>query len=183
MSKKYVIELEDAPYRKSNGMSEPLYRVKGFNSLVFDQNGLDKLEKFDFDYIKNHLDFGVLQDEAYQKGLEDAREGRTLCENCRFMSNEIYEPPCVKCKENYVNQFRPKDAEDNQIRVGDEVVSLNKDGNPIEGFLPWVVMSESDYAYFGIDTNRMERRNPKISVRKTGRHFDEVDKLLEEMKA
>ena len=25
--------------------SEPLYSIKGFNSLVFDKNGLDKLEK------------------------------------------------------------------------------------------------------------------------------------------
>ena len=25
--------------------SEPLYKIKGFNSLVFDKNGLDKLEE------------------------------------------------------------------------------------------------------------------------------------------
>lgn len=27
--------------------SEPLYRIKGFNSLVFDKNGLDKLEEIE----------------------------------------------------------------------------------------------------------------------------------------
>lgn len=40
MGKKYVIELEDKPI--TNG----LWKVKGFNSLVFDQNGLDKLTPF-----------------------------------------------------------------------------------------------------------------------------------------
>lgn len=40
MGKKYVIELEDEPI--TNG----LWRVKGFNYLVFDQNGLDKLTPF-----------------------------------------------------------------------------------------------------------------------------------------
>ena len=83
MSKKYVIELEDAPYRKANGMSVPLYKVKGFNSLVFDQNGLDKLEKFDIDYIKSHLDFGVLQESAYKKGLRRRAESERWRHPCR----------------------------------------------------------------------------------------------------
>ena len=37
MGKKYIIEFEDKPF--GNG----LYKAKGFNSLVFDQNGLDRL--------------------------------------------------------------------------------------------------------------------------------------------
>lgn len=40
MGKKYIIELEDKQI--TNG----LWKVKGFNSLVFDQNGLDKLTPF-----------------------------------------------------------------------------------------------------------------------------------------
>lgn len=40
MSKKYIIEFEDEPF-VSNG--EKLYRAKGFNSLVFDKYGLEKL--------------------------------------------------------------------------------------------------------------------------------------------
>lgn len=40
MGKKYVIELEDEP------ITSGLWKVKGFNSLVFDQNGLDKLTPF-----------------------------------------------------------------------------------------------------------------------------------------
>lgn len=41
MGKKYIIELEDKPVGNSG-----LYKVKGFNSLVFDQNGLNKLEPY-----------------------------------------------------------------------------------------------------------------------------------------
>ena len=40
MGKKYVIELEDEPI--NNG----LWKVKGFNHLFFDQNGLDRLTPF-----------------------------------------------------------------------------------------------------------------------------------------
>lgn len=41
MGKKYIIEFEDEPF--GNG----LYKAKGFNSLVFDQNGLDRLTPFE----------------------------------------------------------------------------------------------------------------------------------------
>ena len=41
---KFLIEIEEK-YSGSN--TSPLYRVKGFRSLIFDNNGLDKLEKYD----------------------------------------------------------------------------------------------------------------------------------------
>ena len=37
---KYIIEIEDEPV---NG----LYKAKAFNTLVFDQNGLDRLKRYD----------------------------------------------------------------------------------------------------------------------------------------
>lgn len=44
MGKKYVIELCEKPMKNENG--NDIWRVKGFNTLVFDQNGLDKLEEY-----------------------------------------------------------------------------------------------------------------------------------------
>lgn len=44
MGKKYIIELCDKPMKNENG--EDIWRVKGFNTLVFDQIGLDKLEEY-----------------------------------------------------------------------------------------------------------------------------------------
>lgn len=44
MGKKYIIELCDKPMKNENG--NDIWRVEGFNTLVFDQNGLDKLEEY-----------------------------------------------------------------------------------------------------------------------------------------
>jgi hypothetical protein len=62
---KYIIEIEDEPFGRNDdpyiphGMDE-LYRAKGFNTLVFDQFGLDKLTPLD-----------KALEEAYQKGVHD----------------------------------------------------------------------------------------------------------------
>lgn len=44
MGKKFIIELCEKPMKNENG--NDIWRVKGFNTLVFDQNGLDKLEEY-----------------------------------------------------------------------------------------------------------------------------------------
>ena len=41
---KYIIEIEDEPLVRGG---DTVWRAKGFKSLVFDQNGLDKLKSFD----------------------------------------------------------------------------------------------------------------------------------------
>lgn len=46
MGKKYIIELEDQPFQKMEGTVKKLWRVKGFNSLVFDEVGLSKLQPY-----------------------------------------------------------------------------------------------------------------------------------------
>lgn len=54
--KKYIIELEDEPFIPQwDEASDPevtLYRVKGFNTLVFDENGLNKLKPYIVDPAK-----------------------------------------------------------------------------------------------------------------------------------
>ena len=57
---KYIIEIEEVIGSDSN----PLAKIKGFNALVFDQNGLDKLKRLD----------GVLRSYSlgYVQGLKDA---------------------------------------------------------------------------------------------------------------
>ena len=48
---KFIIEIEKIYESSLKGidvfedMEEPLYKIKGFNSLVFDKNGLDRLEE------------------------------------------------------------------------------------------------------------------------------------------
>ena len=65
MSKKYVIDLpDDAQYILINGASE--------NHCYTRVEQVDDLEELNSDYINEH--FGSLQDEAYQRGLEEAWE-------------------------------------------------------------------------------------------------------------
>ena len=60
MGTKYIIEIEDDEFIQNEG-NEILYRAKGFKSLVFDQNGLDKLtplKEVKYDTEKNVLHVG-----------------------------------------------------------------------------------------------------------------------------
>ena len=66
MGKKYIIELEDKPFNKGNG--EFLYRVKGFNSLVFDMTGVGKLTHY------TEPDLDAIRKEAYEKGVQDTKQ-------------------------------------------------------------------------------------------------------------
>lgn len=48
MSKKYIIKIEEEPLVRKSALhgETAVWRASGFNSLVFDQNGLDKLTPF-----------------------------------------------------------------------------------------------------------------------------------------
>jgi len=65
MGKKCIIEFEDKPFHKENG--DFLYRVKGFNSLVFDMTGIGKLTPY------NSPDLEQVKADAYLKGLNDGQ--------------------------------------------------------------------------------------------------------------
>ena len=69
---KYIIEIEEkllCVFDKDTQTYFPrLWRVKGFNSLVFDEDGLSRLEELNSDYINEN--FGDLQDDAYERGHE-----------------------------------------------------------------------------------------------------------------
>ena len=139
MGKKYVIELEDKAFSQSALPlydDEMLYRVKGFRSLVFDQNGLDKLTPLK-DEIKETYDRGYAQ--GLIQGKVDAR------------------------------------TEIEAIRVGDEVEVINSGNKYV---IAWIDrLSYCGFSYDGVNCVLQAD-----DVRKTGRHFDEVEKLLEAMR-
>ena len=72
-------------------------------------------------------------------------------------------------------------SEPDRIEVGDEVISLRKNGEVIEDISPWIVTYETKYAYQGFDACGMFHNNPKESVRKTGKHYD-IQSILEAMR-
>ena len=62
---KYIIEIEDAFISKEGKNPTVLFRAKGFNSLVFDKEGLDKLEPLE-GFLYESFDKG------YWEGYNDA---------------------------------------------------------------------------------------------------------------
>ena len=63
---KFIIEIDSVMTNK-NGT---LYGIKGFNSLVFDEYGLGRLAKLDFDSIDSVFESGV--DVGYNKGIRSS---------------------------------------------------------------------------------------------------------------
>ena len=68
MGKKYIIEMEDMMFHKTgeSGAETFLWRVNGFNSLVFDRAGIDKLTPY------TEPDLEQVRKEAYDKGWKEA---------------------------------------------------------------------------------------------------------------
>ena len=92
---KYIVEIAEE-FAPKIDTSKKLYRMKHFNGLVFDQVGLDKLEKW------NPEEYGA---EKYQEGY-------------RIGFKNGYERGCLDTKEEAKKQIIP----DNYFRIGDEVV-------------------------------------------------------------
>lgn len=74
---KFIIEIEC----RSN-INQGLYKVKGFNTLVFDDNGLDRLEQV-----------------------------RDRCDGCKYEHLMGGQEPCKSCCYNYTPKFEPKPEE------------------------------------------------------------------------
>ena len=198
---KYIIDIEEKPlcvFDKDTQTYFPrLWRVKGFNSLVFDEEGLNRLEVLNPDYINKH--FGQLQDEAYQKGYEDGcatqfkpvsdaeyqrglKDGKAQaergCDGCQFDGTEIYIRPCGACRNAYPNQWTAKKSIDSEFNVGDEVQLYDCSPTSLTGVvLPpldndacRVMWSDASVGTWDKDT-----------LYKTGRRFN-IGETLEKMK-
>lgn len=76
MGKKYIIELEDKPLcvfdKETHTYFPMLYRVKGFNSLVFDEEGLKKLTPADS--VLTCGDVDTIESKAFERGAAYAWE-------------------------------------------------------------------------------------------------------------
>lgn len=72
--RKYIIEIEDDPFTRYECLpgEEALYRANGFKSLVFDQDGLDKLAMY----------------EEPDESVAELRGAERAWEFCRFLREE-----------------------------------------------------------------------------------------------
>lgn len=165
---KYIIEIENEPFVRNNdtffsrGMDK-LYKAKGFKSLVFDQDGLDKLTPY------TEPDRKAIEDEVWEFAkkvrLEDFidEEGRLRGYISGFDSYS-------EAKATYEAWKTQKD----EIRVGDEVVYH---GNKyVVGYVG------ADEVYHIVDRNWIRVVvQGDYQIFKTGKHFDEVEELLKKM--
>ncbi len=173
---KYIIEIEEKPlcvFDKDTQTYFPrLWRVKGFNSLVFDEEGLSRLDELNSDYINKH--YGNLQDDAYQRGLEDGKAVNDKgCGGCKWEGRRSHEI-CETCCNAYYNQWT---AKDDKFEFGDEII----DSNGIKGCVVSKDNEEYDTMYALFDCCRVPQYVIQSNYRKTGKRYD-IEKILEEMK-
>lgn len=195
MSKKYIIEIEDAPYMAEEGnTSIALYKAVGFNSLVFDKNGLDKLTPYIADeayaegYTLAESKYREARDEieqeAYQRGLDDAWDAaRKIASTKRdgglddselavlfdaYSTHVIlrdYEAIEVVEK---IREFEEQKKQETEIHIGDEV-SLTVFGREIKGI---AVGRPSDGVWNVLNESGDLMRIDSDDLTKTGRNVD-----------
>ena len=128
MGKKYIIELEDKPLANDEmPFGDEVWRVKGFKSLVFDKNGLDKLEEFE-----ENWDFDSIYDNAYQSGLNDAWQTvieifnlSAISRNQLFGATNVWDALRSTTPKEAINKLAEYDEKKEtlslMLKVGDEV--------------------------------------------------------------
>jgi len=145
---KFIIEIGEEYYYKEptetiEQINSPgiLYRIKDFNSLVFDENGLDRLEKYEDDNIKKYAAVGAyfldllerpldfvdskekaeeiligIKDANYEKGLSDAWEvAKKICINPECGGLSISDIKAIYNSGNHqdvMQDFSPQEAID-----------------------------------------------------------------------
>lgn len=165
-----------------NNNIDTLYKVKGFNSLVFDDNGIKKLAKVND--LKDEVE------EAYKKGYAKAMEDiqkavRTLLAmdyndkalyfGGSHITAEILSEFDVR---EIVERLEAYKKEQSEIRVGDEV-------EVIDFGCEAVVTCTNKHlkSVFVLYTDgSTDEFTDRTKLKKTGRHFDEVEKLIEVLK-
>lgn len=182
---KYILEIK--PEYEANGIM--ILGARNSHLYVTTLEVKD-LEELNSDYINEH--FGWLQDDAYQRGFDDAHriseeeyhrgleDGKALsgrsCEGCVYQDKTIEHHPCDYCRNAYLNQWQAKT--DDEIKVGDEVKWEGVNFTVLRVFTPKGCYEQCDG--FDCDGNGYTNILTK-DVTKTNRHFD-IQKILEEMK-
>ena len=164
---KYIIEIEDTPFTEVTSETV-LYKATNFNSLVFDQNGLDKLEKFD-----SNEEY----DRGYSQGLEDAEMANRYFYSTEKKLLSIPEKVSVWKEEK-------KKAEEETIKVGD-VVRYNKKCHQydlVKG-REYLVLHVFDNGTCSLFYDNGDTCCAGLDILEpTGRHIDEVSQVLDKLR-
>lgn len=191
MGKKYVIEFEEKPFykmqRRGTSETEKLWRVKGFNSLVFDENGIKKLTPLeDTLELAKHEVYGNGFNEGYEVGLKNLWDGvkkifddphdgdydwtqlsqifgNNWCDAIKFLSPSEF----LKKISDYEEMM-------SEIKAGDEVIHTVADTIAI---CTCDVRTSDDEVYVMFDDGSCGHY-PKDNLRKTRKHYSSFDEFL-----
>ena len=172
---KYIVDIDDF---------EPHFKVDSIGvfgigkSLSYSEEdhswsrikSIEEFEELNSDYINEH--FGELQDEAYQRGLEDGKwKAENGCTGCKYEGNTGEHLPCEYCMNNFKNQWTAKQKD--RIEVGDIV--------EVYGNLGVVTyMYELEACVMMIEDGSSGNWNLG-ELKKTGKHYD-IASILEAMR-
>ena len=136
------------------------------------------LEELNSDYINEH--YGSLQDEAYQRGLEDGKwKAEDGCDGCKYYEDTSLTNPCSECSRGCVDHYKPASDPD-RIEVGDEV---DWDGDKyVVTYLNYSFETSeiADYDLLAYDGSVVDHVK-KCTFTKTGKHYD-ITSILEAMR-
>lgn len=136
---KYVIEIEEKPLcefdKDSHTYFPRLFKAKGFNALVFDQEGLKRLQPIDSsEEVRQAYEQGKIDGVAQQYDAEEFRTGYECgMRDCWELATEIADMPCGELDEIFngywpftagckVTPFEAKEKVDDykkKIKIGD----------------------------------------------------------------
>ena len=180
------------------------YKIKGFNTLMFDDNGLDKLLKND----------NSVYDEGYKQAVEDIF---TIIDYCNIankynlskiiidknkFTNKLYSNDLlkdidieyIKTDANDIRLIRKNNHLDTivtnntKLVIGDEIFIENKDGNHrgkraiVLDYNPVnkdILYLDSEYH---TGTIILEADKKEYYIEKTGRHFDNINEAMLSLK-
>lgn len=189
---KFVVEIGDIYETTSNlPFEDELYKISGFNSLVFNDFGLDKLDKLDSDYITDN--FTELQDDLYDSGYVDGMlKTWGIAKELFEYSSELYEifgfnEMNQYMSINYVlNNFTPQQAKTKieewekskeEIKVGDVVTDTSNNRN----YIVTGIKQDNNSTWYALLSEIGLTINTKAcTLKKTGRHID-IQSVLEQI--
>lgn len=193
MGKKYVIEFEEEPFGKNDNPVIPhglevLWRVKGFNGLVFDENGIKKLKPLeDTLELAQHEVYGNGFNEGYEVGLRNLWDGIwKVLGNTNDGSYTATQLAQIFGKSDWLgaikslspSEFLKKisDYEEmmSEIKAGDEVIHATAGTIAI---CTCDVRTSDDEVYVMFDDGSCGQY-PEDKLRKTGKHYSSFDEFL-----
>ena len=191
MSKKYVIEIK--PEYKDTTKGIIVLGARDSNLYVYALD-IENLEELNSDYINEH--YGSLQDEAYQRGLDDAWDAAKKLSWVEkyggygdrldkvFDRTDIFDFLDYSPNEaiDKLKAYEEKQKADDEIKVGDELEHTVSGYTSKAIFLEKIVDDEDWYkCLFWTGCGVAILSYPKSQFKRTGKHYY-IDKILEAMK-